>query len=168
MKVRFGEAAAARLHNCATTAADDAIMGHYAAVLRRDGRTEIKLDRFGGYHLFYNLDTGIVSSSFYAICSVLDRLTLSRQSAYEFVFNGVVSGNETLFGEVALAPIGATIHVGARGLKVSRPTLRVTRDLYLGNSRSLARPERGASGSLFFRRRTQLWRSRRLRSFGRL
>ena len=102
-------------------------MGHYAAVLSRHGRTEIRLDRFGGYHLFYNLDAGIVSSSFYAICSVLGCLTLLRQSAYEFVFNGVVSGNETLFGEVALAPIGATIRVGAHGLEIIRPALRVTR-----------------------------------------
>ena len=54
-------------------------------------------------------------------------MTLLRQSAYEFVFNGVVSGNETLFGEVALAPIGATIRVGAHGLEIIRPVLRVTR-----------------------------------------
>src|SRR6266480_2520225 len=31
------------------------LMGHYAVVLQKNGRTEIKLDRFGGYHLFYNL-----------------------------------------------------------------------------------------------------------------
>src|SRR5271169_1282798 len=127
----FGAAAAARLHDCASTAADDATMGHYAAVLSRHGRTEIRLDRFGGYHLFYNLAAGIVSSSFYAICSVLDSLTLTQQSACEYVFNGVVSGNETLFGEVALAPIGATIRVGPRGLEVIRPTLQVTRDFTL-------------------------------------
>ncbi len=123
----FGAVAAARLHDCASTVADDATMGHYAVVLSRHGRTEIRLDRFGGYHLFYNLDAGIVSSSFYAICSVLGCLTLLQQSAYEFVFNGVVSGNETLFGEVALAPIGATIRVGAHGLEIIRPVLRVTR-----------------------------------------
>ncbi len=123
----FGAVAAARLHDCASTVADDATMGHYAVVLSRHGRTEIRLDRFGGYHLFYNLDAGIVSSSFYVICSVLGCLTLLQQSAYEFVFNGVVSGNETLFGEVALAPIGATIRVGAHGLEIIRPVLRVTR-----------------------------------------
>ena len=81
------------------------IMGHYAAVIKKNGRTEIKLDRFGGYHLFYSLEARIVSSSFYAICSVLRSLTLSQQSACEYVFNGVVSGNETLFSEVKLAPI---------------------------------------------------------------
>ena len=28
------------------------VMGHYAAVFEKHARTEIKLDRFGGYHLF--------------------------------------------------------------------------------------------------------------------
>jgi len=103
------------------------IMGHYAAVFKKNGRTEIKLDQFGGYHLFYNLDARIVCSSFFAICSVLPLLTLSRQSAYEYVFNGVVSGNETLFNEVKLAPIQATIVVGPHELEIIRPPLPVTR-----------------------------------------
>ena len=102
-------------------------MGHYAAVIKRNGRTEIRLDGFGGYHLFYNLEARIVSSSFYAICSVLSRLTLSQQSAYEYVFNGVVSGDETLFSEVKLASIQATIIVWPHALKVVRPTLPITR-----------------------------------------
>ena len=105
----------------------EAIMGHYAAVVKKDGRTEINLDRFGGYHLFYNLEARIISSSFYAICSVLPSLTLSQQSAYEYVFNGVVSGNETLFSEVQLAPIQATIVVSWHALEILRPRLPVTR-----------------------------------------
>jgi hypothetical protein len=103
------------------------VMGHYAGVFKKNGRTEIKLDPFGGYHLFYNLEARIVCSSFYAISSVLGSLTLSQQSACEYVFNGVVSGNETLFNEVKLAPIQATIVVGPGGLEIIRPRLQVTR-----------------------------------------
>ncbi|MGO9949676.1 MAG: asparagine synthase-related protein [Steroidobacteraceae bacterium] len=141
-----GAPAAAALHGCraAAVAAGDEVMGHYAAVLRRDGRTIIKLDRFCGYQLFYNLDAGIVSSSFYAICSALKSLTLSQQSTCEYVFNGVVSGNETLFREVALAAIDATIRVGPRGLEIVRPTLDAprtftseTRDASLDRSMAL-------------------------------
>ncbi len=122
------KAAAVLYDDCAKTspAAGDRMMGHYAAVLKRNGRTEIRLDRFGGYHLFYNLEAGIVSSSFYAISSALGALTLTRQGACEYVFNGVVSGDETLFREVALAPIGATIRIGAAGLEIIRPRLQVT------------------------------------------
>jgi hypothetical protein len=110
-----------------TFSTGEKIMGHYAAVLKRNGRTEIKLDSFGSYHLFYNLEARIVCSSFYAISSVLGPLTLSHQSACEYVFNGVVSGNETLFNEVKLAPIQATIVVSSHGLEIVRPTLSVTR-----------------------------------------
>lgn len=127
----IGATAAERLAGCGAAAGggQDEVFGHYAAVLRRGGRTEIRLDRFGGYHLFYNLDAGIVSSSFFALATALGRLTLSRQSACEYVFNGVVSGNETLFAEVALAPIGATVRVGPGGLEIVRPPLAVTRHL---------------------------------------
>ena len=46
----IGAAAAVRLQDGATTrpAADDPTMGHYAAILNRNGRTEIRLDRFRG------------------------------------------------------------------------------------------------------------------------
>jgi hypothetical protein len=121
---RIGCAAASLLTARRNQAVDpcDLISGHYAAVWHVGGRTEITLDKFGGYHLFYNRPAGIVSSSFFALCSVLPRLTLSQQSACEYVFNGVVSGNETLFDEVAVAPIGAVITIGARGLDIDRPT----------------------------------------------
>ena len=113
------------------------IMGHYAAVLKKDGRTQIKLDRFGGYHIFYNTEARIVCSSFFAICCVLPSLTLSQQSACEYVFNGVLSGNETLFREVTLAPIQATIVVAPQMLEIIRPSLAITR--------SFASPRRDAS-----------------------
>jgi hypothetical protein len=129
----IGLAPAALLYEgaAATSPIREEVMGHYAAVLKKGGRTEIKLDGFGGYHLFYNLEARIVSSSFYAICSVLPSLTLSQQSACEYVFNGVVSGNETLFGEVKLAPIQARIIVSPHALEIVRPTLSVTRTFTL-------------------------------------
>ena len=109
------------------TSMTEATMGHYVVIIKKNGRTEIKLNSFGGYHLFYSPEARIVASSFYAICSVLRSLTISQQSACEYVFNGVVSGNETLFGEVELAPIDATIVVRAHALEIVRPTLSVTR-----------------------------------------
>jgi hypothetical protein len=124
-----GLADVASLYDGATAGSpmSEEIMGQYAAVFKKNGRTEIKLDPFGGYHVFYNLEARIVCSSFYAISSVLRFLSLSQQSACEFVFNGVVSGSETLFTEVKLAPIQATIVVGPQALKIVRPPLPVTR-----------------------------------------
>jgi asparagine synthase (glutamine-hydrolysing) len=124
-----GLVTAASLYEGAATASSigDGVMGHYAVVLKKDGRTVIKLDGFGGYHVYYNLEARIVSSSFYAICSVLPHLTISQQSACEYVFNGVISGNETLFREVKLAPINATIIVGPRALEILPPRLSAIR-----------------------------------------
>src|SRR6516164_7349915 len=48
----IGLAPAALLYEgaAATSPIREEVMGHYAAVLKKDGRTEIKLDGFGGYH----------------------------------------------------------------------------------------------------------------------
>jgi hypothetical protein len=127
----IGCAAAAHLADCQNNQdrRRPMIMGHYAVIFRRHGRTVIQLDNFGGYQLYYDSAAGIVSTSFLALCSVLPRLTLSQQSACEYVFNGVVSGNATLFGEVAVAPIGATIRIDPRGLDIVRPPLAAPRSL---------------------------------------
>src|SRR5947208_15296267 len=60
-----GLADVASLYEGATACshASKEIMGQYAAVVKKNGRTEIKLDPFGSYHLYYNLDARIVCSS---------------------------------------------------------------------------------------------------------
>ena len=45
-------------------------------------------------------------------------MTLGTQGACEYVFNGVVSGNATVFDEVLLAPVSATIAVGEDCLEI--------------------------------------------------
>jgi hypothetical protein len=103
----------------------DRALGHYAVILRKNGETRIVLDGFGGFLVFYDSRRRIASSSFLAVASALDRVTVGAQAAYEFVFNGVVSGNATLFDEVSLAPVNATIDVGDRGLEFHLPSLAV-------------------------------------------
>jgi hypothetical protein len=93
-------------------------IGHYAVILRKSGETEIVLDGFGGFLVFYDAARRIASSSFLAVASALDHLTLGAQGACEYVFNGVVSGNATLFDEVLLAPVNAKIAVRQGGLEI--------------------------------------------------
>src|SRR5260370_11922238 len=112
-------AAAAFYRDCRgrSTPRDEAL-GHYAVILHKDGETEILPDGFGGFLVFYDEARRIASSSFLAIASVLDRVTLGTQGACEYVFNGVVSGNATVFDEVLLAPVSATIAVGEDCLEI--------------------------------------------------
>jgi hypothetical protein len=103
-----------------TSAPREKARGHYAVILHKDGQTEIVPDDFGGFLVFHDQTRRIASSSFLAVASALDRVTLGTQSACEYVFNGVVSGNATIFDEVLLAPVNATVSVG-RDLLEIRP-----------------------------------------------
>jgi hypothetical protein len=100
-------------------------MGHYAVILRKGGRTYIVLDSFGGFHVYCDAQMRIASSSFLAVASAVERLTLGTQAAYEYVFNGVVSGDATLFDEVVLAPVNSTIIVGSAGLEIVQRPVQV-------------------------------------------
>jgi hypothetical protein len=100
-------------------------MGHYAVVLRKGGEIDITLDSFGGFHVFCDAGMRIASSSFLVTASILDHVTLSAQGAYEYVFNGVVSGDATLFDEVVLAPVNGTIRVQPRSLEIVRYPIRL-------------------------------------------
>jgi asparagine synthase (glutamine-hydrolysing) len=113
-------AAAAFYRDCREGAAPrDKALGHYAVILHKDGETKIIFDGFGGFLVFYDAARRIASSSFLAVASVLDRVTLGAQSACEYVFNGVVSGNATVFDEVLLAPVNSTIAVGKEHLEIA-------------------------------------------------
>jgi asparagine synthase (glutamine-hydrolysing) len=96
----------------------DRAMGHYAVIVRKGGATEIISDSFGGYHVFCDEGMRIATSSFLALAASLDRLTINAQSAYEYVFTGVVSGNATLFDEIMVAPINSTIAVRSRKMEI--------------------------------------------------
>jgi hypothetical protein len=87
---------------------DDAAFS-FAVIVRKNGRTFLAGDRFGGYHIFRDAMLNVVSSSFLIAAEILDQITLNRQSVFEYVFNGVVSGNDTLVKELTLVPIGASL-----------------------------------------------------------
>src|SRR5260370_23297852 len=99
-------------------------IGHHAVILRKGGETEIVPDSFGGFLVFYDSAGRIASASFLAVSSALDHVTLSRQGACEYVFDGVVSGNATVFDEILLATVNATIAVGGTGVEIRRHPLQ--------------------------------------------
>jgi asparagine synthase (glutamine-hydrolysing) len=98
-------------------------IGHYVVILRKGAETDLVSDGFGGFHVFHDGRGRIASSSFLAVASTLDRVTLGVQSASEYVFNGVVSGDATLFDEIGLVPVSASLAVRQRGLEIRRHPL---------------------------------------------
>jgi hypothetical protein len=115
-----GQAAAAAFYrNCdGRTLPREKAIGHYAVIMRRGSETEIIPDSFGGFLVFYDTAGRIASSSFLAVAAALDHVTMGMQSACEYVFNGVVSGDATVFDEILLAPANATIAIGGKGIEI--------------------------------------------------
>lgn len=103
----------------------DRAMGHYTVILCKGGKTVIISDSFGGYHIYCDNEMRIASSAFLAVASALKHLTINTQSAYEYVFNGVVSGNATLFDEIIVPPVNSTIIVQSQGMKVIKNSLDI-------------------------------------------
>ena len=103
----------------------DRASGHYAVILRKGDATEIVPDSFGGYHVFCDSEMRIATSAFLAVAAALNQLTVNVQSAYEYVFTGVVSGNATLFNEIIVAPVNSTITVQAGKMEPVRHLLRL-------------------------------------------
>jgi asparagine synthase (glutamine-hydrolysing) len=93
-------------------------LGHYAVILRKAGKTEIVPDSFGGFHIFCDRAGRVASSSFLAVAATLEQMTVGAQSACEYVFDGVVSGNATLFDEVVLPPVNGTLALRADRIEV--------------------------------------------------
>ncbi len=87
----------------------DAAFFNFAIIIRKDGCTHVAGDRFGGYHIFRDAMLNVVSSSFLIAAELVEGLTLLSQSVFEYVFNGVVSGNDTLVKELTLVPVGGAL-----------------------------------------------------------
>jgi hypothetical protein len=103
----------------------DQAMGHYAVIVQKDGEIAVIPDGFSGFLVFYDVARRIASSSFLAVASALDRVTLGVQGACEYVFNGVVSGDATVFDEVLVTPVNARITVGEQRLEIRRTPLPI-------------------------------------------
>ncbi|HXP74075.1 MAG TPA: hypothetical protein VN823_08010 [Stellaceae bacterium] len=107
---------------------DDA-MSHFAIVVRKNGRVYVSGDRSGIYHVFRDPLSMVISSSFLAVAATLERATLVKQSVFEFVFNGVVSGNDTLFEELSLLPIRSSLVLEHGEAVLVNPCLDPPREL---------------------------------------
>src|SRR6185437_776514 len=94
----------------------DEAFGHFAVIIRKGTVTSVLSDKFGGYHVYLDKQRKVISSSLLVAAAFQKRLTCSRQAIFEYVFNGVVSGNETLFDEITLLPKDAKLTIEKRSV----------------------------------------------------
>jgi asparagine synthase (glutamine-hydrolysing) len=99
--------------------------GHFAALIRRNGRTFLLTDYFAAFQLFHDPEMRFFSTSLLAAAEAMPRLSFDPQAVYEIAFNVVPIGNATVFREIQtlgpermieLAPSGAVAHSLAKPL----------------------------------------------------
>ena len=91
--------------------------GQFVALVHRAGRSLLFTDYFGAFQLFHDTDLRFFSTSLLAATSALPRLSFDPQGVYEFAFNVVPIGNDTIFAELKTLGPDRLLELGAGGVR---------------------------------------------------
>ncbi|MFN3387553.1 MAG: hypothetical protein ACK40O_01375 [Allosphingosinicella sp.] len=91
------------------------IGGQFAALVRRGGRTFLLTDWFAAFQLFHDGAARIFSTSLLAAAGALPRLSFDAQGVYEYAFNVVPIGDDTVFNELKLLGPDRLVELGEGG-----------------------------------------------------
>jgi asparagine synthase (glutamine-hydrolysing) len=94
------------------------IGGQFAALVRRDGRTFLFTDWFGAFQVFRDEGLRLFSTSFLAAAGACPRLSFDAQAVYEWAFNVVPIGNDTVFTELKTLGPEAAVELRDDGARV--------------------------------------------------
>src|SRR4051812_21417785 len=95
----------------------DRLGGQFVAIVRRAGRTHLFTDYFAAFQLFHDADMRLFSTSLLAAANALPRLRFDPQSVYEFAFNVVPIGNDTIFAELGMLGPDQVLELNADGVR---------------------------------------------------
>lgn len=76
------------------------LAGQFALVLGRAGRSFVLTDHFAAFQLFHDTGRRVFSTSFLAAAEALPRVRFDAQGVYEFAFNVVPIGDDTVLAEL--------------------------------------------------------------------
>ncbi len=76
------------------------IGGHFAAMIHKGGRTFLFTDFFAAFQLFHDSEMRLFSTSLLSAANALERLSYLPQAVYEYCFNVVAIGDDTVFAEL--------------------------------------------------------------------
>jgi asparagine synthase (glutamine-hydrolysing) len=86
--------------------------GQFAALVHRRGRTRLFTDFFAAFQLFHDAEMRLFSTSFLSAVHALPRLSFDVQSVYEFAFNAVPIGDDTIFNELKMLGPDRLVELG--------------------------------------------------------
>ena len=98
--------------------------GQFVALVHRPERTQLFTDYFGAFQLFHDAGMRFFSSSLLAAAQALPRLSFDPQGVYEFAFNVVPIGDDTIFAELKTLGPDRLLELGqdgARTHEVAKP-----------------------------------------------
>ncbi|HLL58465.1 MAG TPA: asparagine synthase-related protein, partial [Allosphingosinicella sp.] len=76
--------------------------GQFVALVHKRGRTFLFTDYFGAFQLFHDNELRFFSTSFLSAAKALPSLRFDPQAVYEFAFNVVPIGDDTLFSDLKM------------------------------------------------------------------
>jgi asparagine synthetase B (glutamine-hydrolysing) len=74
--------------------------GHFAALIHKAGRTFLLTDFFAAFQLFHDAEMRLFSTSLLSAAQAMERLSFHPQAVYEYGFNVVPIGDDTVFTEL--------------------------------------------------------------------
>jgi hypothetical protein len=78
------------------------LFGEFCVIIFHSGKLTLFNSASGLYHVFSDSDGKFFSSSFLALRRAVKEVTLLPQSFYEYILNGAVYGDKTLFKEIEI------------------------------------------------------------------
>ena len=120
----MGETALRKLLESAALPALDwsRIGGHFVAFVRKGGRNFLFTDYFAAFQIFHDQGRTVFSTSLLAAARALPRLSFDSQGVYEFAFNVVPTGDDTVFAELKTLGPREIIELTERGCVVHATT----------------------------------------------
>jgi len=93
------------------------VAGQFVALVRSAGRSWLFTDFFAAFQLFRSESDMVLSTSLLAALEALPRVRFDAQGVYEFAFNVVPIGDDTVFEELKLLGPGTLLELTEGGAK---------------------------------------------------
>lgn len=90
--------------------------GQFVAFVRRAGRNFLLTDYFAAFQLFHDDQMRLFSTSLLSAANALPRLSFDPQGVYEFAFNVVPIGDDTVFAELKTLGPDRVVELGEDGI----------------------------------------------------
>lgn len=93
---------------------EDRVIGQFALVLGKNGSLCVSTDALGFFQVYVNPETGLASSSFWAMLELLGSIAVDAPGVYQYAWNGATFGGPTFVKDVRRLPADAEVVVGDR------------------------------------------------------